>query len=163
MPVINDDQYLITCLVVFFIANIVGVFFWNWLQERRGISYSILIIGMVSLFAGFFGFFSHRAELLMVFMILMGLALIGVDTISQPGIVEIYNLKLATDLLPFRAVSIVMGGMIGPFLQFSTASLLTPFQFMKFLFIASVLGFGICLYYFIKFPNKRKSIMMRQM
>lgn len=161
MPIVNNDHYLGYCLIANTAANIIGTLLWGWIGDLKGINMSMIFVCLANLLAASIGFFSKDAIMLMVFMIFMGFADRGMETIAGPGLVEIYCLKVASKLMPFKAVSLLLGFVIAPLIQISTTSILTPFNFLRCLYFFPILSFLISLFYYRTYNNSSKPLLVK--
>lgn len=60
-------------------------------------------------------------------------------TIAGPGFVEIFGLKVGSDLLPLKGVAIILGYILVPLLQIATSKYLSPHQYLICLSFFSVI------------------------
>jgi hypothetical protein len=60
-------------------------------------------------------------------MIIFGIGDRGMETIAGPALVEIFGLKTATLLLPYKGLSLILGFILAPIFQITTAKFFSPF------------------------------------
>ncbi len=96
MPIVNDDHFLGYCLVINTMMNILGTFFWGWLADLKGFTFSVFIAVAFNLIACTIGFFTQTNVGIFMLVFVLGIADRGMETISGPGFIEIFNLKIAT-------------------------------------------------------------------
>jgi len=115
-------------VVVNTVCNILGTFLWGFLAQKFGNITTIGLVAGLGFLSGVFGIFSSHSFALVIFIILVGLADRGMETIIGPALVEIYGLKSATTLLPVKGFCLIVGFLIAPVFQILTSSLFSPFQ-----------------------------------
>lgn len=128
MSIFNDDRFLASCIIVNTIANILGTFLWGFLAHKIGNITTVAIVVSFTLFGGILGFFSHNHIVLVFFMFAFGIGDRGMETLAGPTLVEIYGLRTATLLLPYKGLSLIIGFLLAPILQLLTTKFLNPFQ-----------------------------------
>lgn len=123
---VNDDHFLSYCIIGCSIVSIVGAFFWGYLGDRKGVSFTILLLSILDIGSKIFSDFAVERQTIIVMVILIGLISKSMTTLAGPGFVQFYGLKLGTELLPFKGVSILIGYILVPFLQLLTSSYMNP-------------------------------------
>ena len=71
--------------------------------------------------------------------ILLGITDKGMLTLMGPGLVEIFGIKMATKLLPYKGISIYLGYGFTPLMYLLLSGLITPHQYLIFLWVFSLL------------------------
>lgn len=152
---INDDHFLGYCLVVNTITAIVGTFVWGWLGDKLYNGKTMFYAILVDLVIKLFGIFSSTKPTLMMLMFFLGFTSRALATISGPGLIEVFGLKVATELLPIKALAVIGSMVLVPILQLVFLTFLTPFKFMTALIFVNF-GLLASTYYFINNfkPNK---------
>jgi hypothetical protein len=139
MPVINDDHFLSYASMVCSVVSIAGAFFWGCIADMKGIYFTIIVLSILDLGGKIFSDFAENKPTIIMMMVLIGLISKSMITIAGPGFVEIFGLKLGTDLLPLKGVAIILGYIIVPMLQIATAKYLTPHQYLVCISLFSII------------------------
>lgn len=130
MPIIGDDHFLSYASMICSIVSIGGAFLWGCLADIKGIHFTILVLSILDFGGKIFSDFADEKPTIVVMVVLIGLISKSMMTIAGPGFVEIFGLKLGTDLLPLKGVAIILGYILVPMLQIATAKYLSPHQYL---------------------------------
>lgn len=127
LPIINDDHFLTYILVIYSTASMVGTFYWGWYGDKHGITKTMLFISVADgcfkllllLISGkfWYGFY----------FLLIGIFDKGMITVVGPGLVELFGIEGGTELLPFKASSVLITFAIIPIVQIATKDICTPY------------------------------------
>lgn len=153
LPIYNDDHFLAVCIIICTVSNIVGTFLWGYLAQKFGNITTMIFIVTVSLISGILGFFSKTSLILIIYIVFIGLADRGMETVTGPALVEIFGLKTATMLLPYKGLSLIIGFLFAPVIQLMTARLFNPFEELNFLSLFSLISCVIGYYYAQKYRH----------
>ena len=96
MPIVQDDYFIVECLVVSTVISIGGAFFWGYLGDKYGFFSTLFAFTFIDLVIKVFGCFS--VSKLGILLLFCGIGLVdkAMLTIMGPGLVEIFGIKLAT-------------------------------------------------------------------
>jgi MFS family permease len=151
---INDDHFLGYCLVANTVTALIGTFVWGWLGDRLGFGKSMLWIVVIDLVFKIIGIFSNSKPALFTLMLLLGFTSRGMQTIAGPGLVEVFGLKAATELLPIKALGVIGPMVCVPILQLIFLNVLTPFQFMNTLILINFFLVASSVYFVRKYGSQ---------
>jgi hypothetical protein len=87
--------------------------------------------------------------MIIIMVVLIGLISKSMMTLAGPGFVEIFGLKLGTELLPMKGIAIILGYVLVPLFEVLTSKFLDPHQYLiciSFLSIITLIA-AIKLYY----------------
>lgn len=139
MPIISDDHFLSYSSMMCSVVSIVGAFLWGCLGDLKGIYFTILVLSVLDFGGKLFSDFAMDKPTIFVMVVLIGLISKSMTTIAGPGFVEIFGLKLGTELLPLKGVAIILGYIFVPLLQIATARFLSPHQYLICISFLSVI------------------------
>lgn len=128
MPIFNDDHFLVVCITINTISNILGTFLWGYLAHKFGNITTVSIVVSLTLVGGIIGFFSKNHIIIIIFIIFFGIGDRGMETIAGPALVEIFGLRTATLLLPYKGLSLIIGFLLAPVFQLITSTYFNSFQ-----------------------------------
>jgi MFS family permease len=120
MPIFNDDHFLAFCLNINIIANVLGTFIWGYIAHRFGNIRTIYLISFITLLGGILGFYSEKYGVIIMFIFIFGLGDKGMETIAGPALVDLFGIKMATALLPYKGLSLIIGFILAPIIQLIT-------------------------------------------
>ena len=93
---INDDHFLGYCLVVNTVTALAGTFLWGCLGDYLTIGKTMLYVIAIDLVIKIFGIFSSTKPTLIILMFLLGFTSRAMSTISGPGLIQVFGLKIGT-------------------------------------------------------------------
>jgi MFS-type transporter involved in bile tolerance (Atg22 family) len=96
LETINDDHFLGYCLITNTVTALIGTFLWGCLGDRLKIGRTMFYLIIVDLVIKIFGIFSTTKATLFMLMLFVGFTSRGMSTVSGPGLIEIFGLKIAT-------------------------------------------------------------------
>ncbi len=93
---INDDHFLGYCLIANTITALIGSFIWGCFGDKFKFVKTMIILVAVDTVIKIFGIFSDSKTTLFILMLMLGFTSRGMTTISGPGLIEIFGLKIGT-------------------------------------------------------------------
>ena len=139
MPIVGDDHFLSYASMICSIVSIFGAFLWGCLGDAKGVHFTILVLSVLDFGGKIFSDFAKEKPAIVVMVVLIGLISKSMMTIAGPGFVEIFGLKLGTELLPLKGVAIILGYILVPLFQIATAKFLNPHQYLVCISFFSVI------------------------
>lgn len=157
MPIVNDDHFLSYATMLCSLVAIGGAFIWGCLGDMKGIAFTILILSFLDFGSKIFGNFAMNKPTILVMVILVGLISKSMTTLAGPGFVEYFGLRVGTQMLPFKGISILLGYLVVPLFQIITSNKLTPHDYLILISFTSVITLvsSIRLYY-LEVTSKNK-------
>lgn len=131
LPIINDDHFLTYILVVFSAASMAGTFYWGWYGDTHGITRTMLFIAVADSAVKLLIFFIAGKFWYGFYFLLVGIFDKGMVTVVGPGLVELFGIEGGTELLPFKASSVLIAFAVIPLLQIATKDIWTPYELLK--------------------------------
>lgn len=154
LPIINDDHFLGYCSIIGTVAGMLGAGFWGFLGDKYGFKMIFVQIAFFDFIVKFFGIWvSEKAGLVGLFFML-GFNDKGFITIIGPGLVEIFGLELATELLPYKGIAVFAAFISTPLIQLFASSLIS---YKALLGIFTVFGLIALIISLIFYKNILKS------
>jgi DHA1 family multidrug resistance protein-like MFS transporter len=124
MPIINDDHFLASCAIVVTLSAIIGAPFWGYMGDSIGFKKTLLIILISDILCKIFGIFcSEKWNIIMLYSML-SFNDKGILTIIGPGLIEMFGLEMATELIPYKGLSIFLAFITVPAFQLIFSSFL---------------------------------------
>ena len=114
MPIVRDDYFLVECAILSTGLSIAGAFFWGYLGDKLGFVKTLLLFSLLDAVVKICGVFAlSKIQILLLFA---GIGLVdkAMLTIMGPGLVEIFGIETATELLPYKGISIFLGYVVAP-------------------------------------------------
>lgn len=151
MPIINDDHYLAFCSVILTASAIIGAPLWGYLGDKLGFKKTLLLVVSVDLCCKVIGVFCQHKWNLALMYFALGFNDKGILTIVGPGLIEIFGLEMATELIPYKGISLFIAYVAVPVTQVA----LPNFDYRIFLsiFIMCSIGAVALAYYFFAKVN----------
>ena len=146
MPILNDDHFLAFCSVILTVSAIFGAPFWGYIGDKKGFKTTLLLVLMVDCVAKVLGVFCQRKWNLVMLYFVLGFNDKGILTIIGPGLIEIFGLELATELIPYKGIALFLAYVTVPLTQIIFSSHLS-YQVILFFFILCT-SFATFLAYF---------------
>ena len=75
-------------------------------------------------------------------------------TIIGPGLIEIFGLELATELIPYKGLAIFLAYMSVPLLELAFSNILTYQEILLLLLSFSLVAAILSLYFFMKIETR---------
>lgn len=125
MPIINDDHYLAYCSVVLTASAIIGAPFWGSTGDKIGFKKTLFIVVIIDLICKILGLFCQEKWNLIILYFMLGFNDKGILTIIGPGLIEIFGLEMATELIPYKGISLFMAYVTVPLFQIALSSFFT--------------------------------------
>ena len=73
MPLLNNDLFLVYCLIVSTALSIAGALFWGYLADSRGFYPTLVILTVLDCAVKFFGSFARSEATVMMLFVGLGL------------------------------------------------------------------------------------------
>lgn len=140
MPILHDDQFIVYCSIACMISSILGAFVWGYMADSRGFYLTLLILTFLDLIAKIYGGFAVTKPTVLIFFIAIGFVDKAMLTIMGPGLVKIFGIKLGTELLAYKGLSVFLGYIVAPLGYIILNSVVHPFQYLLILTFLSVVG-----------------------
>lgn len=96
MPLLNNDLFLVYCLIVSTALSIAGALFWGYLADSRGFYPTLVILTVLDCAVKFFGSFARSEATVMMLFVGLGFVDKAMITIIGPGLVKIFGIQTAT-------------------------------------------------------------------
>lgn len=96
MPIVQDDRFLVYCVISSTVASILGAFFWGYIGDKKNFYYTLLIFSVSDLIVKMFGIFSTTKVTIFLLFVFIGIIDKGMLTIMGPGLVKIFGIETAT-------------------------------------------------------------------
>lgn len=96
MPILQDDRFLVYCVMFSTFASILGAFFWGYIGDNKNFYYTLLIFSIFDLLVKIYGKFATNKLTIFLLFIFIGLIDKGMITIMGPGLVKIFGIETAT-------------------------------------------------------------------
>lgn len=154
LPIINDDHYLTYILVVYSAASMAGTFYWGWYGDRHGITKTMLFIAVADSLVKLLLFLIAGKFWYGLYFLLIGVFDKGMVTVVGPGLVELFGVEGGTELLPFKAASVLITFAIIPIVQIATKDYCTPYELLKGLVVFNMTTIIPC--FFLWLVNRRR-------
>ena len=99
MPIINDDHFLSYCVALVTVSAVTSPF-WGYLCDSNGFRTTLLLVTAFDSFVKIFGIYCDQKLSLAVLFFLLGSNDKGLLTIIGPGMVGMFGVEMATELIP---------------------------------------------------------------
>lgn len=150
LPIINDDHFLAFCSVLLTISAIFGAPFWGYVGDTKGFKYTLISVLIVDLISKIIGLFCQKKWNLMILYFLMGFNDKGILTIIGPGLIEIFGLELATELIPYKGIALFLAYVAVPLTQILFSKQFSYEVILLFFIICSAISVGLAYYFYKK-------------
>lgn len=117
MPIINDDHFLSFCSVIVTISAIVGAPLWGYLGDIKGFKTTLLLIVIADTFVKLFGVYSGTRWSLALLFFFLGANDRGLLTVIGPGLVGMFGIEMATELIPYKGLAHIISYSAAPIIQ----------------------------------------------
>ena len=107
MPIINDDHFLSYCSVIVTLSSAIGAPFWGFIGDSKGFKNTLLLILIFDLFVKIFGLYSDEKWSLVILFLLLGSNDRGLLAVIGPGLVSMFGIEMATELIPYKGVALI--------------------------------------------------------
>jgi hypothetical protein len=121
-----------------------GTFYWGWVGDHHGITKTMLLISVTDAIAKLLLFAVSGKIGFAFYFLLIGLFDKGMITVVGPGLVELFGIQGGTELLPFKASSVLITFAIIPIMQIATRDTWTPFEFLRILAVFNIITIVPC-------------------
>lgn len=130
MPIINDDGYLAMCSVVLTVAGMIGGPFWGAVADVKGFKKTLLLVCLTDLATKLIGLQCGEKWNIVIMYFMIGFNDRGIITIIGPGLVEIFGLEMATELVPYKGFSVILAHLTVPLFQMAFGQFLSYKQIL---------------------------------
>lgn len=96
MPILQDDRFLVYCVMFSTFASILGAFFWGYIGDNKNFYSTLLIFSIFDLLVKIYGKFATNKLTIFLLFIFIGFIDKGMITIMGPGLVKIFGIETAT-------------------------------------------------------------------
>jgi len=143
MPIINDDHFLSYCIALVTISAVVAPF-WGQFCDTKGFKTTLLWLTIFDSIVKIFGLFCTEKWSLGLLFFLLGANDKGLLTIIGPGLVGMFGVEMATELIAYKGLALIMAYILAPAMQITLGISNQGLLFIYFLF--SLLGVVVALY-----------------
>lgn len=130
LPIINDDLFLVYCAMAGTAVSIGGAFFWGYIGDKKGFLSTLIFFSIFDCLIKFYGMVAKGKASIMILFILIGFVDKAMLTIMGPGFVKMFGLALATELLPYKGISVFLCFLIAPIGYVIFSSMMSPFTYL---------------------------------
>lgn len=96
MPLLNNDLFLVYCVVVSTALSIAGALFWGYFADSKGFYPALLVFTVLDCVVKILGSFARSEVTVMMLFIGLGFVDKAMITIIGPGLVKIFGIQTAT-------------------------------------------------------------------
>lgn len=133
MPIVGDDMFLVYCAMAGTAVSIGSAFFWGYLGDKKGFIPTLLFFSVLDCLIKLYGMTAKEKPGILILFLLIGFTDKAMLTIMGPGFVKIFGIKIATELLPYKGVSVFLCFLFAPIGYLFVSSLLSPFSYLMLL------------------------------
>lgn len=105
MSMLQDDHLISIGLMLIILSSAIFSIAWGFLADRKGATFTIIVFIFLDLAVKIFSCFARTPITFIISMILIG----GTDktmlVLFAPILIDIFGLRVATELLPFKGLS----------------------------------------------------------
>lgn len=116
MPIINDDHFLSYCIALVTISAVIAPF-WGELCDSRGFKTTLLLVTVFDSIVKIFGIYASSKWSLGLLFFLLGANDKGLLTIIGPGLVGMFGVEMATELIPYKGLALIIAYILAPVMQ----------------------------------------------
>lgn len=149
MPIINDDHFLSYCSVIVTLSALIGAPFWGYICDLKGFQLTLAILIFIDTIIKIFGIYCTSKWSLAVLFLCLGINDKGLVTIVGPGLVSMFGIDLATDLIPYKGLAILLCYFMAPIMHIFLYERLQLSLMLAVMTFFS--GIGIILSLYLKF------------
>jgi MFS family permease len=146
MPIINDDHFLSYCSALVTVSAVVGAPFWGYIGDLKGFKFSLLMLVITDSVIKLFGIFCVEKWNLALLFFLLGVNDKGMITIIGPGLIGMFGIEMATELVPYKGLAVFLGYVIAPTFQMLLWNILSLQKLLFIYFLFSIIGLMLSLY-----------------
>ena len=117
MPILNDDHYLAMCAIVFTIGGIMAAPIWGCIGDAQGFKKTLLIFIISDLISKVFGLFCSEKWNIVLMYLYLSFNDKGLITMIGPGLIQMFGLQMATQLIPYKGISVCLAYVTVPLFQ----------------------------------------------
>lgn len=150
MPILNDDHFLAFCSVILTVSAIFGAPFWGYIGDKKGFKTTLLLVLMVDCVVKILGVFCQRKWNLVMLYFMLGFNDKGILTIIGPGLIEIFGLELATELIPYKGIALFLAYVTVPLTQIILSSRLTYQVILIFFILCTTFATFLAYFFYSK-------------
>ena len=146
MPIINDDHFLSYCIVLVTVSAVAGAPIWGYLGDLKGFRITLLWITIFDSVVKLFGIYCTSKWSLSILFFLLGANDKGLLTIIGPGLIGMFGIEMATELIPYKGLALILCYVIAPILQILLADIASFQNLLQIYFVASAIGICVAVY-----------------
>ena len=150
MPILNDDHFLAFCSVTLTVSAIFGAPIWAYIADKKGFKTTLLLVLMVDCVVKVFGVFCQKKWNLMILYFMLGFNDKGILTIVGPGLIEIFGLELATELIPYKGIALFLAYVTVPLTQIILSSHLSYQVILIFFILCTTFATFLAYFFYSK-------------
>lgn len=146
MPIINDDHFLSYCSALVTISAVVGAPFWGYVADEKGFKATLLMLVCFDTVLKLVGVYCDEKWNLALLFFLLGVNDKGMLTIIGPGLIGMFGIDMATELIPYKGLAVFFGYIIGPVFQMLLGNILSLQKLLLIFMVFSIIGVLLALY-----------------
>lgn len=140
MPIVNDDRFLVYCAMIGTAVSIFGAFIWGYVGDKYGFLSSLFVFTVIDCVIKIYGTFAVTKPTIMILFILIGCTDKAMLTIMGPGLVKMFGIEIATELLPYKGFSVFLSFLLAPIGYLLLSDVVSPFKYLMIIVICSVIS-----------------------
>lgn len=156
MPIVNDDHYLATCAIVVTLSAIVAAPFWGLVGDHKGFKKTLLIIILADVASKIIGIFCSEKWNIVVLYFLLSFNDKGILTIIGPGLIEMFGLEMATELIPYKGLSLFLAYITVPLVQLVLSPLVGYRVILVLLLLLALIALLLAVYFYNNTQDMRR-------
>ena len=117
MPTIHDDHYLSYCGVSLTAAAIIAAPIWGCVGDHKGFKFSLILVILFDIVVKVLGLFCTQKWNIIILYFMLSFNDKGILTLIGPGLIEIFGLEMATELIPYKGFSLFLAYITVPVFQ----------------------------------------------
>ena len=153
MPIINDDHFLSYCVALVTVSAVTSPF-WGYLCDSNGFRTTLLLVTAFDSFVKIFGIYCDQKLSLAVLFFLLGSNDKGLLTIIGPGMVGMFGVEMATELIPYKGLAVIIAYTLAPAMQILVQTSTQNLLLVYFLFSVG----GVIVSAYLKYKVHYKEI-----
>lgn len=155
MPMVHNDIFLAYCAIVTSVSSIGGAFVWGYIGDKYNFYFLLFIFTILDFLIKLYGRFAVTEATIFVLFALIGFVDKAMLTIMGPGLVKIFGINIATELLPYKGFSVFLGFLTAPLGYIILGSKVDPFQYLFILTIFSIFSVIIAFRLYRKYGSNK--------
>ena len=131
MPIFQNDHFISSSYQTAIFFSTAGALFYGFLADKLGISWAFIIFSVLDCLGKIFLPFCLDKTPFLVAIILVGFHEKSILVLFGTALNHLYGLDSATELLPFKGLSIFMGLILSPGLSIILSKWINSHEFLK--------------------------------